>query len=52
MEKGRESKARAFNFLTPEDYDYYFTQLRKKNFKFVSKLDAEFEKNGAKNNNR
>ena len=41
-----------FNFLTSEDYDYYFTQLRKKNFKFVSKLDAEFEKNGAKNNNR
>lgn len=35
-----------FNFLTPEDYDYYFGQLRRKNFKFVSKLDAEFEKNG------
>jgi DNA or RNA helicases of superfamily II len=41
-----------FNFLTPEDYDYYFTQLRKKNFKFVSKLDAELEKNGTKNNDR
>ena len=36
-----------FNFLTPEDYDYYFGQLRKKDFKFVSKLDAELEKNGA-----
>ncbi len=34
-----------FNFLTPEDYDYYFTKLRGKDFKFVSKLDAEFEKN-------
>lgn len=41
-----------FNFLTTEDYDYYFTQLRKKNFKFVSKLDAELEKNGIKNNDR
>jgi len=35
-----------FNFLTPEDYDYYFGQLRRKDFKFVSKLDAELEKNG------
>lgn len=35
-----------FNFLTPEDYDYYFDHLRKKNLKFISKLDAELEKNG------
>lgn len=35
-----------FNFLTPEDYDYYFDHLRKKNYKFNSKLDAELEKNG------
>jgi type III restriction enzyme len=35
-----------FNFLTPEDYDYYFDHLHKKNFKFSSKLDAELEKNG------
>ncbi len=35
-----------FNFLTPEDYDYYFDHLRKKNFMFSSKLDAELEKNG------
>ena len=50
---GQQSQIRHFfNFLTPEDYDYYFTQLRKKNFKFVSKLDAEFEKNGTKNNDR
>ncbi len=34
-----------FNFLTPEDYDYYFGQLRREDFKFVSKLDAELEKN-------
>ena len=34
-----------FNFLTPEDYDYYFGQLRRKDLKFVSKLDAELEKN-------
>ena len=38
-----------FNFLTPEDYDYYFTQLREQNFKFISKLDAELEKNGNEN---
>jgi len=36
-----------FNFLTPEDYDYYFDHLRKGNFAFSSKLDAELEKNGA-----
>lgn len=36
-----------FNFLTPEDYDYYFNQLRNGNFNFSSKLDAELEKNGA-----
>ncbi|ODS32432.1 MAG: hypothetical protein SCARUB_02459 [Candidatus Scalindua rubra] len=35
-----------FNFLTPEDYDYYFDHLRKKNYNFISKLDAELEKNG------
>jgi len=34
-----------FNFLTPEDFDYYFSQLRKKNFIFNSKLDAELESN-------
>lgn len=38
-----------FNFLTPEDYDYYFGQLRQTNFKFTSKLDAELEKNGVVN---
>jgi len=37
-----------FNFLTPQDYDYYFDHLRKKNFHFSSKLDAELEKNGVK----
>lgn len=36
-----------FNFLTPEDYDYYFDHLRNGNFNFSSKLDAELEKNGA-----
>lgn len=35
-----------FNFLTPEDFDYYFTHLRNKNFIFISKLDAELESNG------
>ena len=35
-----------FNFLTPEDYDYYFDHLRKGNFDFNSKLDAELAKNG------
>jgi len=35
-----------FNFLTPEDYDYYFDHLRNGNFNFSSKLDAELEKNG------
>ena len=34
-----------FNFLTPEDYDYYFDHLKKANFDFSSKLDAELEKN-------
>tara|TARA_B100000315_G_C14590687_1_gene595572 strand:- start:92 stop:487 length:396 start_codon:yes stop_codon:yes gene_type:complete len=38
-----------FNFLTPEDYDYFFDHLQKKNFKFNSKLDAELEKNGSEN---
>ncbi|MCJ7812661.1 hypothetical protein MUP95_04990 [bacterium] len=35
-----------FNFLTIEDYDYYFDHLRNGNFNFSSKLDAELEKNG------
>lgn len=35
-----------FNFLTPEDYDYYFDSIRKKKYQFTSKLDAELEKNG------
>ncbi len=35
-----------FNFLTPEDYDYYFDHLRKSNLNFNSKLDAELVKNG------
>lgn len=35
-----------FNFLTPEDYDYYFDHLRNSNVNFSSKLDAELEKNG------
>ena len=35
-----------FNFLTPEDYDYYFDHLRNGNYNFNSKLDAELEKNG------
>lgn len=35
-----------FNFLTPEDYDYYFNHLQSGNYKFISKLDAELEKNG------
>jgi len=37
-----------FNFLTPEDYDYFFDQLRKGNFSFSSKLDAELATNGVK----
>jgi len=37
-----------FNFLTPEDYDYYFDHLRNGNFNFSSKLDAELERNGVK----
>lgn len=36
-----------FNFLTPEDYDYFFDHLRNSNFNFSSKLDAELEKNGS-----
>jgi len=35
-----------FNFLTSEDYDYYFDHLRNSNFNFSSKLDAELKKNG------
>lgn len=35
-----------FNFLTPEDYDFYFNQIRNGNYQFTSKLDAELEKNG------
>ncbi len=35
-----------FNFLTPEDYDYYFKHLINHNFIFSSKLDAELGKNG------
>lgn len=35
-----------FNFLTPQDYDYYFDYLRKSSVNFSSKLDAELEKNG------
>ncbi|RZB30103.1 MAG: hypothetical protein SRB1_02383 [Desulfobacteraceae bacterium Eth-SRB1] len=38
-----------FNFLTPEDYDYYFDYLRNGKFNFSSKLDAELEKNGLTN---
>ncbi len=38
-----------FNFLTPEDYDYYFDHLRHGKFNFSSKLDAELEKNGLTN---
>ncbi len=37
-----------FNFLTPEDYDYYFDHLRNGNFNFSSILDAELERNGVK----
>lgn len=37
-----------FNYLTPEDYDYYFDNLRKNKYLFTSKLDAELEKNGLK----
>ncbi len=36
-----------FNFLTPEDYDYFFDHLRNGNFNFSSKLDAELGKNGS-----
>ena len=36
-----------FNFLTPEDYDYYFNHLKNGNYNFSSKLDVELEKNGA-----
>lgn len=36
-----------FNFLTPEDYDYYFDHLREGNLNFNSKLDAELVKNGS-----
>ncbi len=36
-----------FNFLTPEDYDYFFDHLKNGNFNFSSKLDAELEKNGS-----
>jgi len=35
-----------FNFLTQEDYDYYFNHLREGNLNFNSKLDAELVKNG------
>jgi len=35
-----------FNFLTQEDYDYYFNHLREGNLYFNSKLDAELVKNG------
>jgi len=35
-----------FNFLTPEDYDYYFDHLREGNLNFNSKLDAELVENG------
>lgn len=34
-----------FNFLTPQDYDYYFDHLTDSNFIFNSKLDAELQKN-------
>ena len=36
-----------FNFLTLEDYDYFFDHLRNRNYSFNSKLDAELEKNGS-----
>lgn len=35
-----------FNFLTPEDYDYYFNHLKNMKYNFKSKLDAELEENG------
>ncbi|HPO04906.1 MAG TPA: hypothetical protein PLV37_05270, partial [Bacillota bacterium] len=35
-----------FNFLTPDDYDYYFNYIKNGNFNFSSKLDAELERNG------
>ena len=43
----QQSKLRYyFNFLTPEDYDYYFNHLREGNLNFNSELDAELVKNG------
>jgi len=33
-----------FNFLTPEDYDYYFDHIKNGNYSFSSKLDAELER--------
>ena len=43
----QQSKLRYyFNFLIPEDYDYYFNHLREANLNFNSKLDAELVKNG------
>lgn len=35
-----------FNFLTPDDYDFYFNHIRNSNYYFSSKLDAELERNG------
>jgi len=47
LNKQQEKLKYYFNFLTPEDYDYYFNHLRNSNFNFSSKLDAELEKNGS-----
>ena len=37
-----------FNFLTPEDYDYFFDHLKRGVFNYSSRLDAELAKNGVK----
>ncbi len=46
LNEQQDSTKYYFNFLTPEDYDYYFDHLKKGNFDFNSKLDAELAKNG------
>ena len=35
-----------FNFLSPRDYELYFDRIRKKEFNFISNLDAALEQNG------
>ena len=35
-----------FDFLIPEDYDYFFDSIGKNKFQITSKLDADLEKNG------